>query len=58
MMIELNALSDTFYLSLEMVDDDPELTEVFCDVLREEGLSFTISACKKRRLPTIQLPQA
>ena len=58
MMIELNALPDTFYLSLEMVDDDPELTEVFCDVLREEGLSFTISACKKRSLPTIQLPEA
>ena len=58
MMIELNALPDTFYLSLEMVDDDPELTEVFCDVLREEGLSFTISACKKRRLPTIKLPEA
>ena len=38
MMIELNALPDAFYLSLEMVDNDPELTEVFCDVLRKEGL--------------------
>lgn len=58
MMLELNALPDTVCLSLQMINREPELTELFCDVLREEQLPFTISECKQRYLPSIKLPQA
>ena len=58
MMLELNALPDTLWLSLQMINREPELTELFCDVLREEQLPFTVSECKQRYLPSIELPQA
>lgn len=58
MMIELNALPNTLCLSLQMINREPELTELFCDVLREEQLPFAISECEQRYLPTINLPQA
>ena len=58
MMIELNALPNTLCLSLQMINREPELTELFCDVLREEQLPFTVSECKQRYLPSINLPQA
>lgn len=58
MIFEVNALPNKFCIAVQMIDKDPELTERFCQVLREEGIPFTLGERMTRRLPIASLPKA
>jgi hypothetical protein len=56
LMIELNALKDKFCITYQLINKDPRPVELFCDVLKQEGLHFSVSERYTRYLPKIKLP--
>ncbi len=56
-MLEVNALKDKFCLCLQLLNKDRKPVDLFCKVLEEEGLPYTISEMKTRYLPDIKLPK-
>ncbi len=55
-MIEANALKDKFCLCFQLINKDRKPVDLFCEILKEEGLSYSLSEVKVRYLPDIQLP--
>ena len=56
-MLEVNALKDKFCLSFQLINKDRRPVDLFCKVLEEEGLPFTVSEMKTRYLPDLELPK-
>ncbi|MBR3312915.1 MAG: hypothetical protein IKG18_02115 [Atopobiaceae bacterium] len=56
LMIELNALKDTFCLSFELLDKNREPLELFCELLAQEGIPYCVSERHMRHMPRIKLP--
>ena len=56
LMIELNALKDKFCITYQLINKDPRPVELFCDVLKQEGLPFSVSERYTRYIPKIKLP--
>lgn len=56
LMLELNALTDKFCITFQLINKDPKPLELFLDVLRKEGLPFKVSDRFTRYMPKIQLP--
>ena len=56
-MLEANALKDKFCLCFQLINKDRKPVDLFCKVLEEEGLPYSISEMKVRYLPDIELPK-
>ena len=57
LMLEVNALPDKFCVSFQMLTKDQKPVNLFCDVLREEDLPFTVSERMVRNMPDLLLPK-
>ena len=56
LMLELNALKDKFCITFQLVNRDRKPLELFCELLKQEGVPYRVSDCFARCLPKIQLP--
>jgi hypothetical protein len=56
-MLEANALKDKFCLCFQLINKDRKPVDLFCKVLEEEGIPYSISEMKVRYLPDIELPK-
>ena len=56
LMLEVNALPDKFCVSFQMLTKDQKPVDLFCDVLREENLPFTVSDRMVRNMSDLLLP--
>lgn len=56
-MLEVNALKDKFCLCFQLINKDRKPVDLFCKVLEEEGLPYSVSEMKTRYLPDIELPK-
>ena len=57
LMLELNALKDSFCLTFQLIDKDRKPLELFCQVLAQEGIPYRVSERYTRYMPKIQLPK-
>ncbi len=57
LMLEVNALPDKFCITFQMLTKDNKPLELFCDLLKEEQLPFTISESMVRYMPDLLLPK-
>ncbi len=55
---EVNALSDKFCITFQLIDKKREPLDLFCEILDKEKLPYTVSERFVRNLPKIELPQA
>ena len=56
LMIELNALKDLFCLTFQLINKDTRPLELFCGLLKQEGIPYSVSELYTRYLPKIRLP--
>lgn len=56
LMLEVNALKDHFDIAFQVFNKDERPLSLFCEVLDEEGIPYTVSERLTRYLPKIQLP--
>lgn len=56
LMLEVNALQNVFCIAFQVFNKDERPLKLFCEVLGEEGIPFTVSERLTRYLPKIQLP--
>ena len=57
LMLEVNALPDKFCITFQILSKDRKPLDLFCDLLKEEQLPFTVSEEMIRYMPDLQLPQ-
>jgi hypothetical protein len=57
LMREVNALPDQFCVTFQLLSRDRKPLDRFCEVLQEEGLSFTVSDRMIRYMPDLVLPK-
>ena len=57
LMLEVNALPDKFCISFQLLSKDRKPLDLFCEVLKEEQLPFTVSECMVRYMPDLLLPK-
>lgn len=57
LMLEMNALSDKFCITFQLVDKKREPLERFCEILDGEKIPYTVSDRYVRYLPKIELPK-
>ena len=58
LMLEVNALPDKFCVTFQLLSKDRKPLDLFCDILKEEGLPYTVSDGMVRYMPDLLLPQA
>ena len=56
LMLEVNALKDKFCISFQLINRDRRPVELFCGLLEQEGVPYSISERYTRYMPKIQLP--
>ena len=56
LMLEVNALPDKFCISFQMLTKDKKPLDLFCSVLEEEKLPYTVSDRMVRYMPDLLLP--
>ena len=56
LMLELNALKDRFYITFQLINKDRKPLDLFCEILKQEGVPFSASECFERHMPKIKLP--
>ena len=56
LMIEVNALKDAFCITFQLINKDQKPLDLFCEVLRQENIPFSVSDRYTRHMPKIQLP--
>ncbi len=56
LMLELNAIKDKFCVTFQLVDKDRKPLELFCELLKQEGIPYTVSERYNRYMPKIKLP--
>ena len=57
LMLEVNALSDQFCITFQLIDKKRQPLERFCEILDGEKIPYTVSERFARRLPKIELPK-
>ncbi len=57
LMLEVNALKDSFCITYQLYGKDPKPMDLFLDVLKEEGLTYKVSEQYTRYMPKIQFPK-
>lgn len=58
LILEVNALEERFCITFQLFPKDDKPVRLFCAVLDEEGLPYSVSDRLTRYLPKIQLPEA
>ena len=56
LMLELNALKDVFCLTFQLINKDRKPLELFCELLEQEGVPYSVSERYTRYMPKIKLP--
>jgi hypothetical protein len=56
LMLEVNALKDSFCITFQLINKDRKPLELFCEVLEQEGIPYSVSELYTRYLPKIRLP--
>lgn len=56
LMLEVNALKDTFCICYQLVDKNRLPVDLFLEVLKAEGLPYEVSDRKTRYMPRIKVP--
>ena len=56
LMIEVNALKDIFCITFQLINKDPKPLELFCELMKQEGLPYKVSERYTRYMPKIKLP--
>ena len=56
LMLEVNALRDTFCIAFQLFGKDRKPLELFCEALKQENIPFRVSNMFKRYLPKIEFP--
>ena len=54
-MLEVNALKDTFCITFQLVNKDQKPLDLFCEVLKQENIPYSVSARYTRYMPRIKL---
>lgn len=57
LMLEVNALPGKFCVSFQLLSKDRKALDLFCDILKEEQLPYTVSECMVRNMPDLLLPK-
>jgi len=57
LMLEVNALPDKLCVTFQLLTKDRKSLDLFCDVLKEEQLPYTVSESMVRYMPDLQLPK-
>ena len=56
LMLELNALKEKFCITFQLINKDRKPLELFCKLLEQEGVPYSVSECYTRYMPEIKLP--
>ncbi len=56
LMLEVNALKDKFCISFQLVNKDRKPVELFCELLDQEGVPYSVSERYVRHMPKVELP--
>ena len=56
LMLELNALKDTFCITYQLINKDRKPLELFCEALKKEGIPYSVSEMFTRYMPKIKFP--
>ncbi len=56
LMLEVNALPDTLCITFQLVNKDRKPLALFCELLEQEGVPYSVSKRYTRYMPKIQLP--
>ena len=56
LMLEVNALKDRFCISFQLINKDRTPLEIFCELLDQEGIHYSVSERYTRYMPKIELP--
>ena len=56
LMLEVNALKDSFHITDQLFGKDRKPLERFLEVLDEESVPYKVSDMKTRYLPWVKLP--
>lgn len=56
LMLELNALGDRLCIAFQLINKDRKPLELFCELLEQEGIPYTVSERFTRHIPKIKLP--
>ena len=56
LMLEVNALPDKFCVTFQLLTKDRKPLDLFCNILKEEKLPFTVSERMVRYMPDLLLP--
>ena len=56
LMLELNALKDRFCITFQLINKDRKPLELFCELLEQEGVPYSVSERLTRHMPKIKLP--
>ena len=56
LMLEVNAINNKFCITFQLINKDPKPLELFCKVLEEEGVPYSVSERYTRYMPKIKLP--
>ena len=54
---EVNALSDKFCITFQLIDKNRKPLDLFCEILYSEKIPYTVTGRFARSLPLIELPQ-
>ncbi len=57
LMLEVNALPDKFCICFQLLTRDRKPLDLFTEILKQEGLPFTVSDCMVRNMPDLLLPK-
>jgi hypothetical protein len=56
LMLELNALKDRLCITFQLINKNRKPLELFCELLKQEGIPFSVSERFTRHMPKIKLP--
>ena len=56
LMLELNALKDTFCIAFQLINKNRKPLDLFCEALRQENIPYSVSERYTRYMPKIELP--
>lgn len=56
LMLEVNALKDKFCITFQLINKDRRPLELFCEVLDQENIPYSVSERHTRYMPKIKLP--
>lgn len=56
LMLEVNALKDAFCITFQLVNKDRKPLDLFCEVLKQEHIPYSVSERYTRYMPKIELP--